>query len=140
MNERILDETVEDDGGDDVGAALLDDDADEGDEDDESNLDIEQQSAEAAADSVNSQWLATTLEKVQKEIQVHGQPRVYHAGQLWIYPKDPIFALQDAATTGVYSPDVLYLLPIFLWLPDHLPGHPDRFQCECGEALNKHSE
>ncbi|KAJ7222208.1 hypothetical protein GGX14DRAFT_558304 [Mycena pura] len=139
VNERILDETVEDGGHNDVGAALLDDEADERDEDDETNLDTEQQSAEAAADSVNDQWLATTLEKVQKEIQVHGQPRVYHAGQLWIYPKDPIFALQDAATTGVYSPDVLYLLPIFLWLPDYLPGHPDRFQCECGEALNKHS-
>ncbi|KAJ7850910.1 hypothetical protein B0H14DRAFT_2581722 [Mycena olivaceomarginata] len=70
---------------------------------------------------------------------MHGQPGVYREDQLWIYPKDPIFALQEAATTGVYSPDMLYLLPIFLWLPDDLPGHPDRFHCECGEALNKHS-
>ncbi|KAJ7635433.1 hypothetical protein B0H17DRAFT_1217277 [Mycena rosella] len=139
VRERILDETVEDGGDDDVGAALLDDEADGRDEDDESNLDTEQQNAETAADSVNDQWLATTLEKVQKEIQMPGQPRVYREGQLWIYPKDPIFALQEAATTGVYSPDVLYLLPIFLWLPDHLPGHPDHFHCECGEALNKHS-
>ncbi|KAJ7066294.1 hypothetical protein C8F01DRAFT_1228372 [Mycena amicta] len=139
INERVLDESIEDSGDDDVGAALLDDEVDGGDEDDEGNLDTEQQSAEAAANSVNDQWLATTLEKVQKEIQTHGQPRVYREGQLWIYPKDPIFALQEAATTGVYSPDTLYLLPIFLWLPDYLPGHPDRFYCECGEALNKHS-
>jgi hypothetical protein len=140
MNERVLDESVEDSGDDDVGAALLDDEVDGGDEDDDGNLDTEQQNAEAAADSVNDQWLATTLEKVQKEIQNHGQPRVYRERQLWIYPKDPIFALREAASTGVYSPDALYLLPIFLWLPDYLPGHPDRFHCECGEALNKHSE
>ncbi|KAJ7703632.1 hypothetical protein B0H17DRAFT_1127247 [Mycena rosella] len=139
VRDHSLDETVEDGGDNDVGAALLDDEADGGDEDDESNLDTEHQNAETAADSVNDQWLATTLEKVQKEIQMHGQPRVYREGQLWIYRKDPIFALQEAATIGVYSPDVLYLLPIFLWLPDDLPGHPDRFHCECGEALNKHS-
>ncbi|KAJ6505608.1 hypothetical protein DFH09DRAFT_1289251 [Mycena vulgaris] len=138
VNERVLDESVEDGGDDDVGAALLDDEADGGDEDNEGNLDTEQKNAEAAVDSVNDQWLATTLEKVQKEIDNHGQPRVYREGQLWIYPKDPIFALREAASTGVYSPDALYLLPIFLWLPDYLPGHPDRFHCECGEALNKH--
>ncbi|KAJ7767051.1 hypothetical protein DFH07DRAFT_1012099 [Mycena maculata] len=139
VNERVLDESVEDGGDDDVGAALLDDEIDRGDEDDEGNLDAEQQSTEAATDSANDQWLATTLEKVQKQIKIKDQPRVYSQGQLWIYPKDPIFALQEAATTGVYAPDVLYLLPIFLWLPDYLPGHPDRFHCECGEALNKHS-
>ncbi|KAJ7648836.1 hypothetical protein B0H17DRAFT_1215514 [Mycena rosella] len=105
VRERILDETVEDGGDNDVGAALLDDEVDGGDEDDESNLDTEQQNAETAADSVNNQWLATTLEKVQKKIQMHGQPRVYREGQLWIHPKDPIFALQEAATTSVYSPD-----------------------------------
>ncbi|KAJ7869047.1 hypothetical protein B0H13DRAFT_2280851, partial [Mycena leptocephala] len=96
-------------------------------------------SAEATSKSVNAQWLETTLETVKKQISKHEQPHAYKDWQLWIYPKDPIFALRDAATTGVYSPDALYQLPIFLWLPDYLPGHPDRFPCECGEPLNKHS-
>ncbi|KAJ7152120.1 hypothetical protein C8R46DRAFT_484877 [Mycena filopes] len=109
------------------------------DEDDEVSLDAEQQSAETPFDSVNDQWLATTLETVKKEISSLQQPQAYKDGQLWIRPKDPIFALRDAATTGIYSPDALYQLPVFLWLPDYLPGRPDRFHCECGEALNKHS-
>ncbi|KAJ7511032.1 hypothetical protein B0H11DRAFT_2402639 [Mycena galericulata] len=139
VSERILDESIEDGGEADEGAALLDDEVDQGDEDDELHLDAEQQSAETTSKSVNAQWLETALETVKKQVSKHEQPQVYKDGQLWIYPKDPIFALRDAATTGVYSPDALYQLPIFLWLPDYLPGHPDRFNCECGEALNKHS-
>ncbi|KAJ7678102.1 hypothetical protein DFH06DRAFT_1422622 [Mycena polygramma] len=139
VSERVLDKDIEDGEKADEGAALLDDEVDEGDEDDETHLDAEQQSAETTSDSVNDQWLNTTLETVKKEIVKVKQPQVYKDGQLWIYPKDPIFVLQEAATTGVYSPDALYQLPIFLWLPDYLPGHPDRFHCECGEALNKHS-
>ncbi|KAJ7683987.1 hypothetical protein B0H17DRAFT_1137394 [Mycena rosella] len=46
VRERILDESVEDGGDDDVGATLLDDEADGRDEDDKSNLDTEQQNAE----------------------------------------------------------------------------------------------
>lgn len=140
VSERVLDESIEDGGEADEGAALLDDEVDQGDEDDELHLDAEQQSAETTSKSVNAQWLETALEMVKKQISKHEQPQVYKDGQLWIYPKDPIFALRDAATTSVYSPDALYQLPIFLWLPDYLPGHPDRFHCECGEPLNKHSQ
>jgi hypothetical protein len=139
VSERILDESIEDGGEADEGAAL-DDEVDQGDEDDELHLDAEQQSAETTSKSVNAQWLETALEMVKKQISKHEQPQVYKDGQLWIYPKDPIFALRDAATTSVYSPDALYQLPIFLWLPDYLPGHPDRFHRECGDPLNKHSQ
>nr|GAT45421.1 predicted protein [Mycena chlorophos] len=127
--ERVFDEEIADGEKDEGGE---DDEVDAGDEEDEAGLDGEQQRAEASSDSVNTQWLETTLDEIQKELELHGN------GQLWIYPKDPIFALRDAATTKVFSPDSLYLLPIFLWLPNCLPGHPDRFYCECGEVLNKH--
>ncbi|KAJ7726231.1 hypothetical protein B0H16DRAFT_1780652 [Mycena metata] len=61
VSERVLDENIEDGGDVDEGAALLDDEVDEGDEDDELHLDAEQGSAETASNSVNAQWLAPTL-------------------------------------------------------------------------------
>ncbi|KAJ7214348.1 hypothetical protein GGX14DRAFT_563165 [Mycena pura] len=137
-SEQVFQETVEDPEQDDAGAALLDE-TDDRDEDNEDGLDEEQERAEAAVDSPNEQWLRTTLEKLKKDITDDKPPRIYRDGQLWIYPRDPIFALQCAATEEIYCPDALYQLPIFVWLPDYLPGHPDRFICECGEFLNKHS-
>ncbi|KAJ7624626.1 hypothetical protein FB45DRAFT_869538 [Roridomyces roridus] len=130
VSERVFDETVEE----------PDEEEEKDDGDNEGDLDAEQQSAEIPSNSVNDQWLKTNLERVKQEIEAHGQPRAYRDGQLWIRPKDPIFALQQSATTAtIFSPDALYLLPIFLWLPHHLPGHPDRFFCQCGRALNLHS-
>ncbi|KAJ7227290.1 hypothetical protein GGX14DRAFT_555855 [Mycena pura] len=140
VSERTFEETVDDPQENDEGAALLDevDGGDDGDGgDDETGLDAEQESAEMAVDSVNEQWLQSTLDKLKAETLNDQPPRVYRDSQLWIYPKDPIFALQRAAIS-VYSPDVLYQLPIFVWLPDHLPGHPDRFVCQCGQSLNRH--
>ncbi|KAF7310239.1 hypothetical protein MIND_00397600 [Mycena indigotica] len=139
VSERIYNEVLDNQEEGDDGAALLDDENDGGDEDDEDGLEAEQDEAEVAVDSVNEQWLQSTLEKLKKETADNHSPQVYRDEQLWIYPKDPIFALRKAATTEIYAPDALYRLPIFVWLPDYLPGRPDHFTCECGEFLNKHS-
>ncbi|KAJ7182070.1 hypothetical protein C8R46DRAFT_1344713 [Mycena filopes] len=81
VSERILDEDIDNGGEADEGAALLDNEVDEDDEDDEVSLDAEQQSAETPFDSVNDQWLATTLETVKKEILSLQQPQAYKDGQ-----------------------------------------------------------
>ncbi|KAF8187962.1 hypothetical protein K438DRAFT_1764665 [Mycena galopus ATCC 62051] len=51
-----------------------------------------------------------------------------------VRPIDPVFALDHAALNG-FTPDALCLLPIFLWFPSFLPGHPESFHCECGARL-----
>ncbi|KAJ7192005.1 hypothetical protein GGX14DRAFT_578453 [Mycena pura] len=130
--QRIFNETVEDNPGDGV-----DEEENENENENEEELDKESRDAEAPLHSVNEQWLRTSLAGIQKDVELHGQPQCYCNGQLWIRPIDPIFALQRAATSG-FSPDTLYLLPIFVWLPDCLPGRPDRFKCECGQSLNRH--
>ncbi|KAF9059130.1 hypothetical protein BDP27DRAFT_1431786 [Rhodocollybia butyracea] len=34
-----------------------------------------------------------------------------------------------------FSPDPLCLQPIFVWLPEYLPGRPDYYKCKCGGHL-----
>nr|GAT51471.1 predicted protein [Mycena chlorophos] len=133
--DRVLDESLESGGEGEEDAEELND-GETGD-DDEAELDAEQAEAETAKNSVNDDWLAATLTQIKQQIFRFKQPFAYRDGHLWIYPKDPIFALQDAASLG-FTANALYQLPIFLWIPDFLPGHPDCFYCECGQVLNKH--
>ncbi|KAJ7843185.1 hypothetical protein B0H14DRAFT_3689822 [Mycena olivaceomarginata] len=114
----------------DLTAVTLDDPSDNterifdeslGDEEDEGdnsvNADVAQKETEeleAKTLSENHQWLKTTLSQI-----------------------DPVFVLERAAVGG-FSPNELYLLPIFIWLPHYLPGHPDSFKCECGAKLILH--
>ncbi|KAJ7849125.1 hypothetical protein B0H14DRAFT_3452708 [Mycena olivaceomarginata] len=101
-----------------------------GDEEDEGdnyvNADVAQketEESEAKALSENHQWLKTTLAQID--------------GHFWVRPQDPVFVLKHAAVSG-FSPNELYLLPIFVWLPHYLPGRPDSFNCECGANLILH--
>ncbi|KAJ7306952.1 hypothetical protein DFH08DRAFT_824451 [Mycena albidolilacea] len=96
-----------------------------GDEEDEGdnyvNADVAQKETEeleAKALSENHQWLKTTLAQI-------------------VRPQDPVFVLKHAAVSG-FSPNELYLLPIFVWLPHYFPGRPDSFNCECGAKLILH--
>jgi hypothetical protein len=92
----------------------------------------ETEEAEVKALSANHQWLKANLAKIIKETDGPGKPRpnCYKNGELWIRPIDPVFALEQAGTSGLMLVD-LYLLPIFVWLPFCLPGHPEAFKCEC---------
>ncbi|KAJ6490114.1 hypothetical protein C8R45DRAFT_1139189 [Mycena sanguinolenta] len=126
----------------DSGEKLFDErlgDQDEGEEEDDSmDPDIAQKETEANEAKIlseNHQWLKTTLDQIVKDTNGRLKvPRCYKDGQLWVRPIDPVFALKRAAVTG-FRPNRLYLLPIFVWLPHFLPGHPDSYKCECGARL-----
>jgi hypothetical protein len=114
----------------------------EGENDDSANAELAQaetEEAEVKALSANHQWLKANLDQIIKDTEGPGKPRpnCYKNGELWIRPIDPIFALEQAGTRGL-TPADLYLLPIFVWLPFCLPGHPDTFKCECGVKLIRH--
>ncbi|KAG6818808.1 hypothetical protein H0H93_001463 [Arthromyces matolae] len=78
---------------------------------------------------VHEEYLRGIVDKLKGEIQKSGQPQCYQKGTFWINPRDPLFALHATKTRG-YSPTELYHLPIFVWLPDCLPGRPDYFYCK----------
>jgi hypothetical protein len=119
----------------------LGDEEDEG--DDSANADVAQketEESEAKTLSKNHQWLKTTLSQIV--IDTTGRlkmPRCYKDGHFWVRPQDPVFVLKCAAVGG-FSPNELYLLTIFIWLPHYLPGHPDSFKCECGVKLILHGK
>ncbi|KAF7304332.1 hypothetical protein HMN09_00835000 [Mycena chlorophos] len=133
--DRVFDETVEDNPP--VLEGVDGDEEDEEDGGDEGALDEEGRAAEAPSESTHEQWLKASLELIQKDTDVGRKPECYRNGQLWIRPRDPIFALEHAGLHN-FSPKELYQLPIFVWLPNFLPGHPSEFKCECGGQLNKH--
>ncbi|THU89458.1 hypothetical protein K435DRAFT_865242 [Dendrothele bispora CBS 962.96] len=87
---------------------------------------------------MQTEYLAIILTKLKDEIKSKNRSDCYAAGTFWIYPRDPIFAL-DAAfkAEGFCSPVELYHLPVFVWLPTFLPGTPESFYCsQCKENLN----
>ncbi|KAJ7363014.1 hypothetical protein DFH08DRAFT_800015 [Mycena albidolilacea] len=108
-----------------------------GDEEDEGdnsvNTDVAQKETEeleAKALSENHQWLKTTLAQIVNDTTSRLKILCcYKDGHFWVRRQDPVFVLKHAA---------LYLLPIFVWLPHYLPGHPDSFKCECGAKLILH--
>ncbi|KAF5382655.1 hypothetical protein D9615_003032 [Tricholomella constricta] len=79
---------------------------------------------------VHADYLRGVVEKLKAEIKSSGKPACYQKGTFWIRPRDPLFALHTTknSETG-YSPTELYHLPIFVWLPEWLPGRPDYLRC-----------
>ena len=96
----------------------------------------ESQASEAREQSSIHRHLSAALKQIKKEINAHGWPESYHQGDFFYHPKHPVFALHDAAITGL-QPDHLCAHDIFLWLPACLPGAPDSFKCTCGGRLSK---
>lgn len=123
-----------------VDDSLFDDAVDESDEVDESE-ELEKESDEDQAKTgVLYEYLKTEHAKILKEIDMKKRPQNYIDGTYWRRPRDSVFALEDSLLkTGSVSPNPLYLLDIFVWLPHLLPGAPDIFRCECGGHLNQHS-
>ncbi|KAF8188817.1 hypothetical protein K438DRAFT_1764076 [Mycena galopus ATCC 62051] len=118
--EQIFDESLGDGDGDE-----------DEDEDDSVSAEMAQKEATDAevtvVESANHQWLKATLDQIINDTVVRRKlPHCYRNGQFWVRPIDPVFALDRAAITG-FLPTILYLLPIFVWLPMFLPGHPDSF-------------
>ncbi|KAF9044693.1 hypothetical protein BDP27DRAFT_1374097 [Rhodocollybia butyracea] len=95
---------------------------------------VESNDSEAKEHSVNHQYLTDYRNSLRKQITKYRMPKCYKDGQFFIQPPHPVFALHHAACTSL-SPDPLCLCPIFVWLPEYLPGHPDSYKCECGGHL-----
>jgi len=96
----------------------------------------ESQSSEVREQSSIHRHLSAALKQIKKEIKAHGRPESYRRGDFFYRPKHAVFALHDAAVTGL-QPDHLCARDIFLWLPTCLPGAPDTFRCTCGGRLSK---
>ncbi|KAJ7761275.1 hypothetical protein DFH07DRAFT_771600 [Mycena maculata] len=106
---------------------VLDDEVDRGDEDDEGNLDTEQQSAEAATNSANDQWLATTLEKVQKQIKIKDQPRERVQAELARHGHRP--------TEAIYTDNPRHLPEFKVSGPLIFASSPDRIDTLCDTII-----
>lgn len=121
-----------------IDDSLLDDDAllDPSTEDIAEAAAAETSNSEIHDQSVLHSYLQNFKKMIMNEIRNDDQPRCYKDGQLYVRPRNPIFALRDAQAVD-YIPDELYHLDIFVWLPEHLPGRPDIFTCVCGRSLTK---
>ncbi|KAJ3752534.1 hypothetical protein EV360DRAFT_88655 [Lentinula raphanica] len=85
--------------------------------------------------SVIHQHLVDYRNSLRKQLEQYGMPKCYKDRQFIVHPPHPVFVLHDAATRTAFNPDMLCLRPIFVWLPEYLPGRPDRFECRCGGNL-----
>ena len=106
----------------------------ESDDDMESDAEKAQKETEGeeAVNGVLQEYMTDILGKVKRQIDSYGRPDCYAHGTFWEHPKDPLFALQASATSssGV-SPTALYHLDVFIWIPDRIPGSPDKLRCSC---------
>ncbi|KAJ3830941.1 hypothetical protein F5878DRAFT_668137 [Lentinula raphanica] len=85
--------------------------------------------------SVIHQHLVDYRNSLRKQLEQYGMPKCYKERQFIVHPPHPVFALHDAASRTAFNPNTLCLRPIFVWLPEYLPGRPDRFKCRCGGNL-----
>jgi hypothetical protein len=96
----------------------------------------ESHASEAREQSSIHRHLSAVLKQIKKEIKAHGWPESYRRGDFFYRAKHAVFALHDAAVTGL-QPDHLCARDVFLWLPACLPGAPNLFKCTCGGRLSK---
>lgn len=106
--------------------------------------DTRQAEEEAEDEEVKSGVLEEYLEKVfsdiKSQIEHYTSPQCYRNGTFWIRPRDPVFGLQASQKTAAgLSPNVLYHLDVFVWIPHLLPGSPAggfKFKCpDCGAGM-----
>ena len=118
--------------------SLVDDD----DDDDDTKVDAEKAQIESEADTVKSgvlkEYLKGVLESIKFQIEESdlNQPECYYQGTFWMRPHNPVFALYASRECDpAMTPTELYHWDIFVWLPDRLPGSPDKFKCACRHDL-----
>ncbi|KAJ7591861.1 hypothetical protein C8J56DRAFT_780924 [Mycena floridula] len=117
---------------------LIDDSLLDGEEDpEEERVAAEQQAEEEEVrEGILDEYLEGIKNTIVQDIARSGKPKCYKAGTFWMRPRDPIFALDEALRSGLLSPNELYHMDIFVWLPNLLPGAPTKFICECGAGMN----
>ena len=99
--------------------------------------DAEINSSEAVKDSVLQKQLTSAKDRIIEEIEEHGMPKCYHRGDLFDRPPSAIFALQFGMKKSSLDPAMLYERDVCVWIPHLLPGHPDKFNCACGNYLSR---
>ncbi|KAF8174707.1 hypothetical protein K438DRAFT_1848844 [Mycena galopus ATCC 62051] len=98
----------------------------------------ETHSSEADKDSVLHKWFVSVRERVSTEVKKYGSPLCYRRGDFYDRAPHPVFALHWSMgrNTGL-DPSELYPHDVFIWIPNLLPGAPDRFKCTCGKVLSR---
>lgn len=98
----------------------------------ETVAEAETRASEARTDSVLQKYFLSVRKRLSAEIKKYGSTVCYRRGDFYDRPPHPVFSLQRSL-----DPTQLYMRDIFVWLPNLLPGHPDRFKCTCGKPLNR---
>ena len=84
-------------------------------------------------------YVRVIREQVRKDIKTSKKPRCYKAGLLVIPAIDELLTFDSSRQAKhKISPDTLYQLDVFVWLPLYLPGQPvGGFRCfDCGKLLS----
>ncbi|KAJ7846209.1 hypothetical protein B0H14DRAFT_3681514 [Mycena olivaceomarginata] len=94
--------------------------------------------SEAGIDSVLQKQFAILKDRLSKEIKKYGSPLCYRQGDFYDRPMHAIFALhRSMGSNHGLDPSELYARDVFIWIPNLLPGAPDRFKCTCGKPLSR---
>ncbi|KAJ7686749.1 hypothetical protein B0H14DRAFT_3176815 [Mycena olivaceomarginata] len=94
--------------------------------------------SEAGIDSVLQKQFAILKDRLSKEIKKYGSPLCYRRGDFYDRPMHAIFALhRSMGSNHGLDPSELYARDVFIWIPNLLPGAPDRFKCTCGKPLSR---
>lgn len=102
----------------------------------------ESQDEEPVRGGILFEYLTGVLNAIKTQVTQSARPECYRKGTFWVRPKDPIFALHESGGSPAHiSPCPLYHIPVFVWLPDCLPGAPPKFTCpNCSRHLIRHGQ
>ncbi|KAJ7772000.1 hypothetical protein DFH07DRAFT_937710 [Mycena maculata] len=99
----------------------------------------ETRSSEAKKDSVLQKQFTSLRDRLSTEIKQYGSPLCYRRGDFYDRAPHPVFALhRGTGSQGGLDPTELYARDVFIWIPNLLPGAPNRFKCTCGKPLGRH--
>nr|GAT42819.1 predicted protein [Mycena chlorophos] len=101
-------------------------------QEDELQDDDEDSASEPPPESSITRYLRSVRDRVQAEIDTHGEPLCYRRGDLYERAPHPVFTLKTCFTRTEekkHPEDVLYARDICIWLPRLLPGAPEHFKC-----------
>ncbi|KAF7291202.1 hypothetical protein MIND_01263600 [Mycena indigotica] len=87
-----------------------------------------------------TRYLRSVRDRVQAEIDIHGEPMCYRRNDLYERAPHQLFALKACFTRtqqDEHPEDILYARDVCIWLPHLLFGAPDSFKCFCGRKLSR---
>ncbi|KAJ6482041.1 hypothetical protein C8R47DRAFT_1283386 [Mycena vitilis] len=98
----------------------------------------ETHSSEPGKESALHKWFVSVRDRLSIEIKKYKSPLCYQRGDFYDRAPHPVFALQWSMKRNTeLDPSELYPHDVFVWIPNLLPGAPNRFKCTCGKPLSR---